>query len=231
MDRLESMRRLTRNAAPDCNVFIYDRRGYAGSHQVGDAPTLRDHIIDLTHLLDHLRSDLGFGDMPTYLFGHSMGGVVSIGASIERHVDGVAVYESPIAWLPEAARTTTGDKMVREVTDPAEYAEGFMRRMVGNRIWERMPSERRMARRAEGATLLAEMKDVRDSKPWETSAVPLPLRIGYGDSSLDHQIANAILLHQLIPGSTLTVLSGVNHAAHLNAPKELYEQVIRPLWA
>ena len=230
MDRAESMRRLIRQAGPDANVFAYDRRGYAGSYRPGVAPLLRDHVNDLCALLDFLVEETGIGTESTFLFGHSMGGVISIGASIQRKVAGVAVFESPIAWMPEAARTETGDRMVREVTDPEDYGEGFMRRMVGDKIWERMPTASRIARRAEGLTLLAEMKDVRISTPWHARDVPLPLRIGFGDQSLDHQIANAKLLAKMIPGSSLTQIEGVNHAAHIHAAKALFTDVIRPLW-
>ena len=75
------------------------------------------------------------------------------------------------------------------------------------------------------------MKDVRDSKPWQVCDVPLPLRIGYGDRSLDHQIANAKLLAKMIPGSSLTQLEGVSHAAHIHGAQALFTDVILPLWS
>lgn len=230
MDRMSSMRRLTRQAIADCSVLAYDRRGYGASHQPGDAPNLKTHTDDFVGILDYAERELGFNPGETFLFGHSMGGVIAIGGAIRRKVAGTAVYESPIAWMPEAERTAIGDAAIREVKDPEEYAENFMRRMIGDKIWERMPTANRNARRAEGATLLAEMWDVRVSTPWDVADIPLPFRVGYGDASLPHQIGNAKILAGMVPGSSLTVLPGVSHGAHLSAPKELYTKVIRPLW-
>ena len=230
MDRMTSMRRLTRQAISDCNVIAYDRRGYGSSYVPGDEPNLKTHAEDFEQLLDHVEKELGFDPLETFLFGHSMGGVVAIGGAIGRTLGGTAVFESPIAWMPEAERTAVGDAAIRNVTDPEEYAENFMRRMIGDNIWERMPVATRNARRAEGATLVAEMWDVRVSTPWKAEDIPLPFRVGYGDQSLPHQVANAKILASLVPGSSLTMLPGVSHGAHLSAPKELYARVIKPLW-
>ena len=77
------------------------------------------------------------------MFGHSYGGNVAL-ALADRHpalVRAVGVYETPLPWLDwwpdddrRRRRRADGDD------DPAEAAERFMRRMVGDEKWARLPA-------------------------------------------------------------------------------------------
>ena len=45
--------------------------------------------------------------------------------------------------------------------NPEDSAEAFMRRLVGNKVWERLPERTRTARRSEGRVLVGELRDLR----------------------------------------------------------------------
>ena len=40
-----------------------------------------------------------------------------------------------------------------------------MRRLVGNKVWERLPERTRTARRSEGRVLVGELRDLRSGPP------------------------------------------------------------------
>ena len=83
-------------------VMTYDQRGNGRSQGPrGDIPSFDRLILDLRLLLDHLRSEPSAKPLPTFLLGHSMGGLVVLRflQGRPRNVSG-AVLSSP--WLATA---------------------------------------------------------------------------------------------------------------------------------
>ena len=151
MDRATSFIRLMARLR-DWSVIAYDRRGYAGSAAIGPPLCFEDQVADLVEVLD---------PEPAVAFGHSYGGTVVLAAAAAHPelLPAAVVWEPPQPWLPWWPR-------VKDATDAGaeERAEWFMRRMVGDRIWERLPATTRAQRRAEGHTLHAELTSL-DSGP------------------------------------------------------------------
>ena len=209
MDRSTSFGRVARHLS-DLAVVRYDRRGYGRSRELG--PTdLAGHLDDLVAVV---------GDGPVLLVGHSVGGVVALAApSVLPAVVGVVAYEAPMPWAPWWP-TGTGARSAAGV-DPAEAAERFMRRMVGDRVWARLPPSTREHRRSEGRALRADLDLVASGSPYDPVAVRVPvLALAGSETSWWHRRA-AEELATLVPLGTFGLVDGAGHGAHLTHPFEL----------
>jgi pimeloyl-ACP methyl ester carboxylesterase len=99
---------------------------------------------------------------------------------------------------------------------PEAAAERFMRRMVGDRVWERLPSGTKAARRSEGAALLADLRSVRtDPPPYEAATLPVPVVSARGTQGRPHHLQAAERLAAEAPDAELRVIPGADHGAHL----------------
>lgn len=215
LDRASSFGRVARQLH-DLPVVLYDRRGYGRSVDAGPAP-IDDHVDDLLRVI---------GAEPALVFGHSVGGVIAVLAAGRRPdlVRSLLVYEPPLPWLEWWPRRS-GE---RAPLDPGDEAERFMRQMVGDRIWERLPARTRAERRAEGPALLADLASLHGGGArFEPAAVATPLVVGVGsETSWWHRRA-AEELAATVPGAELAVLEGADHGAHLGQPAAVAELVRR----
>jgi len=212
MDRATSFTRLA-SKLPDWTVISYDRRGYAGSSDTGPPESFDEQVEDLLEVLD---------DEPAVTFGHSFGGDVVL-AVASRHPDlipSALVWEPPQPWLAWWPSHTAAAGAGADLP-PDERAEWFMRRMVGDRIWDRLPSSTRAQRRAEGGTLEAEMSSLRDGAVFDPTRVRIPVLVGRGGRSHTHQRRGARELAAALPGGELVEIAEAEHGAHLSHPNEL----------
>jgi pimeloyl-ACP methyl ester carboxylesterase len=215
MDRGTSFRLVVRRL-PDLHVTTYDRRGYARSR---DASPPR-------HSLEHQADDLLeiVGERTAVLVGHSLGGDVAILAALRRPdlVAAVGAYEPPMPWLPWWPRGSAGGDAARrgEGGDPEGAAEWFIRRVVGDAAWEQLPERTRVARRAEGAALMADLAAIQHDAPFDPVALPMPLVVGRGERSLPHHSQSAMALADAVAGAELFEISGAAHGAHVSHPEE-----------
>ena len=212
MDRATSFTRVTARLE-DWTVISYDRRGYAHSHGLGPPESFHDQVDDLVEVL---------GGEPAVAFGHSLGGDVVL-ATMDRHpglITSALVWEPPQPWFPwwpaESASRGLGSDLA-----PEDRAEWFMRRMVGDRIWERLPSATRAQRRAEGRTLAAEMASLAGEAPFDPSHIVVPVLVGRGGRSRTHQRRSARELAALLPRGELVEIADAHHGAHLSHPAEI----------
>ena len=215
LDRASSFGRVARQLA-DVPVVMYDRRGYGRSIAAGAAP-IEDHVDDLLRVI---------GPEPATVFGHSVGGVVAVLASLRQPavIHSLLVYEPPLPWLDWWPRRAGS----HPEEDPGDEAERFMRQMVGDRIWERLPARTRAERRAEGPALRADLASLHRAGPlFDPSSVAVPLLVAAGsETSWWHRRA-AEELAATVPGAELAVLSGADHGAHLGQPGEVAALVRR----
>lgn len=221
MDRMAGFAKVTRRLVDRYRVLRYDRRGYGASVGHAGPFTIPDHADDLIRVLDGRRA---------VLVGHSMGGNVVL-AVADRHPDlvaSVAVYETPLTWMPWWPSNSTSRTVGNAGEDPGDVAEAFMRGMIGNSRWERLPEASRLARRAEGRVLIGEMVSVREAAPWRPDAIRAPLVVGRGSEARPHHIEGMARLAGLIHGAELVTLQGCHHVAHSAAPDQFVDELIRP---
>ena len=211
MDRMAGFAKVTRRLERDHRVLRYDRRGYAQSLDVGPPFTMAQHVDDLLALLDGRRA---------LVVGHSLGGNIALAAA-QRAPDivrALVVYEAPLSWEPWWPGNAT--RVAAAVGDPADIAEGFMRRMIGDALWERLPAATREARRAEGPALIGELRDVRAARPWDPDCITVPVVVGQGETSSDHHRRAAAWLADALACPLVTV-PGAGHGAHSSHPDAL----------
>jgi pimeloyl-ACP methyl ester carboxylesterase len=153
--------------------------------------------------------------------GHSYGGDVALLAAIERPdlVAAVGAFEAPMPWAPWWPASSAGSAAMSAPT-PADAAEAFMLRVVGERVWTRLPRATREARRAEGETLVAEMASIRTDAPFDPTTVPVPVVCGYGTETEDRHRTSTTCLAEALPDGELLPIEGATHGAHLSHPRE-----------
>lgn len=245
MDRSGGMLRVRRVLQPTCRVLRYDRRGYARSLAAGPPVSFDQQVDDLAALLD---------GRPAVLAGHSFGGLICLALAERRPelVRAVVVYEAPMAWTPwwpggrpgdrpngrgagdagaagpgagDAGAVGPGDR------DGPDAAEWFLRRMLGDAVWERLPAGMRAERRAEGPTLVAEMRSVRPPAPapFDPRAVTVPVVVAHGTETRAHHRRAARELAERLPRGELRVVEGATHGAHLTHPDDFAGLVRRAI--
>jgi len=230
MDRSAGLLRLSRRLDAKHRVLRYDRRGYGRSTDVGPPWTANANIDDLEALVDE--SPLG----PVLVFGHSYGGNVALGLAARRPdlVRGVVVYETPLSWLSWWPGNSAGAAAMAE-DDPGDAAEAFMRRLVGDAVWERLPASKQAERRSEGRAMVAELADLRRTAPWEGRDIRVPVLALYGEHARPHHRAAMTGLADMIPGCRSAMVADAGHAgphthadAVVAAATAFFESVSQP---
>ncbi len=208
MDRSAGLLRLSRRLSDRYRVIRYDRRGYGRSAEIGPPFTVDAHLDDLAALVERSTDGAGVG----LAFGHSFGGNVVLGLAQRRPelVARAAIYETPMSWMPWWPDRTAGSAALG-AADPADAAEAFMRRLVGDEKWERLPPSTRSARRAEGAAMVGELADIRVNVPWDGPAITQPVLAMCGERAHDHHRRAAETMPDILPGSRLVEIAGAGH--------------------
>lgn len=217
MDRGSSFNRLMSRLA-DFSVVAYDRRGYAGSSALGPPSSFDEQVSDLLAVLD---------GSPAVVFGHSYGGTIALAAAASQPalIPAAFVWEAPQPWLAWWPRSSPSHDV--ENVAPEDQAEWFMRRVVGDRVWERLPASTRRQRRAEGPTLAAELASLRDGAVFVASEVKVPVLVGRGGDSKPHHRRTSRELAASLPRAELVEIAGAAHGVHLTHPAELAELIRR----
>ena len=197
----------------------YDRRGYGHSRPHPGPHTVADQVDDLEHVL---------GGRRAILFGHSFGGHVAIASSIRLgdQILGVSVYETPLSWVEWWPGNSAG--AITQQVSAEEAAEAFMRRLVGNKMWESLPERTREERRSEGTALQAELGALRSGAPWETNDIHTPLIAGHGTKAMPHHIRAMQELSSSVANAGLVVLEGAGHGAPNSHPALCVDLLVRP---
>jgi pimeloyl-ACP methyl ester carboxylesterase len=130
-------------------------------------------------------------------------------------------------WLPWWPDATPGRAASRNSRPPEDVAESFMRRMVGDRIWERLPAATRAQRRAEGPALVAEMLALNSGVLWDPTTIGIPVVVGRGGTSSERHRRAAQDLAAALPRGQLVDVEGANHGAHLSHPRVMAELLHR----
>lgn len=222
MDRGASFLKLARELR-GTDVVRYDRRGYGRSAEAGTCADLTEQVDDLLAVMD---------ERPAVVVGHSFGGVIALGLAARRPdlVTGLLAFEPPMPWAPWWPETSAGGAVVAAAVrgGAGDAAELFMRRIVGDAVWERLPEATRRRRRAEGPALVAEIHAMREGPaPFVAEAIEVPAVLGHGGAAAARHRRAAKELAASIPGATLLVVPGAGHGAHSTHPGELAAAVRR----
>ena len=207
MDRAAGLLRLSRRLDTQFRVVRYDRRGYGRSRSVGPPWTVEANVDDLEALVRASPT------VPVTLFGHSFGGNVALALAGRRPelVSSVVLYETPLSWFDWWPGDSAGGAAMA-VDDPGDAAEAFMRRLVGDDVWERVPAAKREERRAEGATMVAELADLRRCPPWQADSVTAPVLSLYGERAKPHHREGMRRLVEMLPDCRSAMVVGAGHA-------------------
>jgi pimeloyl-ACP methyl ester carboxylesterase len=173
---------------------------------------------------------------PAVVFGHSFGGDVALAAA-ERHpalVRAVGTYEAPMSWEPWWPDDTAGGDAVRlgEEEGPSAAADAFARKMIGDRVWDRLPPATRAHRLAEGPALVGELSDLRLRPPYDPARIAVPVLVARGERCAPHhRDGTRALAERLIARSAgvceVVVVPEVGHGVHLDQPEALAALVRR----
>jgi len=201
---------------PELEVIRYDRRGYGRSASAGVADTVDSHVRDLVGVT---------AGRPAIVVGHSFGAVLAMiaGARFPDLFVAVAAYEPPAPWESWWSEGSAGAAAVlaAEEEGPGAAAERFMRRVVGDRLWDSLPATTQDARRAEGSALVAELAALRGlpAIPFDPAALHARLVLGCGELTDDrHRRAVETLAGATAAG--VEVIAGAGHGAHASHPTE-----------
>lgn len=212
MDRATSFTRLM-SKLPDWEILAYDRRGYGHSHHLGPPEDFDSQVEDLLSVL---------GDRQAVAFGHSLGGDIVL-AAMSRHpglLTAALVWEPPQPWLPFWPADKAGDANRPEMS-PEDRAERFMRRMIGDRIWERLPNATKARRRAEGLTMDGDLATIANHPVFDPSLILAPVLVGRGGLSLPYQRRATRELVTHLPKGELVEIAESGHGAHLSHPTDV----------
>lgn len=207
LDRSAGLLKLSRRLDRTHRVVRYDRRGYGRSVDHPGPFDATGNIDDLVAIVE------ATCDEPAVLVGHSYGGNVALGVADRRPelVSAVAVYEAPLSWEPWWSGGSAGGHALEVRDQPADAAERFMRRLVGDERWERLPPATRRARRAEGRALVGEMADLRLAAPWSPDRVDVPVLVMYGELGQPHHRSGAARLAGQLGRAELAEVAGARH--------------------
>jgi pimeloyl-ACP methyl ester carboxylesterase len=219
MDRMAGLHKLARRLDGRYRVLRYDRRGYGASATHAGPYDINGQVDDLVSLL-HGR--------PALIVGHSYGGAVALTVA-ERHADlvsAVVVFEPPQPWQPWWPADTAGEAAVNAAA--GEAAETFMRRLIGNRAWERLPEATKTARRAEGAALVGELRDLRRGSPFDPARIRQAVIAGCGELGRPHHRRGSAELAAVLANVEVVELAGCHHGAPSSHPDLFTEKLVVP---
>lgn len=225
LDRSAGLLKLSRRLDGRFRVTRYDRRGYGRSSPHPGPFGLDGQVADLIGVLESVDR----AGRPRVIVGHSYGGNValSLAAHHPELVDGVVTYETPLSWRPWWPGTTAGADAVALQADPYQAAERFMRRLIGDERWERLPSSTRESRRSEGPAMVGELIDLRATAPWEPDQIGVPVMAMHGTAGQEHHRRGAEAIAGEIDGAELASLLGAAHPGPNTHPDETAAEIER----
>lgn len=224
MDRRAAWARVSRRLGDGWRIVTYDRRGYSRAADDPGPFDVAHNVADLAAVIER------FADDPVVVVGHSFGGVVALACSATRPdlIRAAAVYEPPQSWNDWWPGNTGGAVAVARADRPEDAAEAFMRRVVGDAVWEGLPERTKSARRAEGRALVGELTDIRRARPFDASQIPHRVLVARGERASQHQVRGTSELAGSL-GTSPVIIAGAGHNAHASHPTEFANLVIQPL--
>lgn len=213
-------------------VHTFNRRGRGSSSPQADDYTLDADIRDLDAVMKHTSS--------TDVFGHSFGGAVALHAARTLPVERLAVYDPAVSvnhsvkadWTAEYERATAAgddDRALAVLTKGLET--GAFSRMplsmltiankltAGTHVGKQMRELMRTGVREVKAIIAADMP----AEPFQE--LPLETLIVVGEKSPAYFGVACGQIHDVLSGSSYTILQGAGHDGVLRAPDRLITEL------
>jgi len=188
---------------PEFDVIAYDRRGHGSRWKEGPA-TLDGDIEDLIGVLN---------DRVATVIGHSLGGLVTLGAALRRPelFEAVGLYETAIPWA-EWWSDRERDAMLEEIERNTAAA------------LERAPDERAQVEVAWRSCRQEVLEALQAPFRWRDLAVPITTGCGAEGESRSARDARRVAAYF---GEEAVVLTGAGHRAHRTNPDAFADFVRR----
>ncbi len=204
-------------------VIVPDLRGYGRTTVVPGTTPLETFARDLAALLDHLAVD------GCVLGGLSMGGqiVMEFCRLFPGRVRGLLLAATTHRADTEEgrrARDAMAERLLREGMKP--YAHEVLPKLIAPATVERLPAvadhvlTMMCATAPEGAAAAMRGRGLRPDYTETLSRIRVPTLIVVGTDDEYTPVADARLMHDLVPGSTLTVIENAAHMPNLEHPAE-----------
>jgi pimeloyl-ACP methyl ester carboxylesterase len=197
-------------------LIAYDRRD--------DATTVEEHADDARAKLDG----------PALVIGSSFGAVVALDL-VRRYPDvcaGAILIEPPMSASDDGPSDATAffadfDRRVAEEGGPAA-GEFFLRTVLGDAAFERMPKSVRERSAAKWVAIRADSGALLTYKPRyaELASVTTPILLLGGDRSASYFRPTLEALAHALPRARLEIVAGAGHMLHAEAPRRFAELVI-----
>ena len=214
-------------------VHTFNRRGRGSSSPQAEDYTLDSDIRDLDAVMKHTSS--------TDVFGHSFGGAVALHAARTLPVERLAVYDPAVSvnhsvkadWTAEYERATAAgddDRALAVLTKGLETGGAFSRMPLsmltiankltaGTHVGKQMRELMRTGVREIKAIIAADMP----AEPF--LALPLETLIVVGEKSPAYFGVACGQIHDVLSGSSYTILQGSGHDGVLRAPDKLITEL------
>ena len=122
-----------------------------------------------------------------------------------------------MCWLPGWPVEHIDEvRALAETDEPKELGERMGRALIGPGAWDRLDEAGRELRRVEGHAFALDMSFILE-EPYDVRDVKVPFSHGVGtDTTGPHAVGAQLLAEQT--GVEATVIDGVSHLAHIQAP-------------
>jgi len=215
-------------------VLTYDRRGYGDSEKPRGKGSFRDHVADLTALIEQLEL------VPAWVVGQSGGGSITLRLAAERPalLRGIVAHEPALLSLLEndpklAPMLEVFAQLVAAFSeriasgDHAGAAELFVDAGLGEGLWSRLPPEFRQMCIENAANTLDDLNDP------ESTAFDLewikdftrPALLTLGDQTAPPFPPVITKLAEAMPSAEVQQFAGAGHPIMVEQPRDFAEAI------
>ncbi|HVV84560.1 MAG TPA: alpha/beta hydrolase [Kofleriaceae bacterium] len=212
-------------------LVAYDRRG-TGRSPAGDAPlTVERHADDLAALIAAEAEAEGGA---ATVVGSSFGAAVVLEACrrAPARVRAAVLIEPPLAASDDAPALPVGflpalDRLAGE-QGPEAAAERFLRTVLGDAAFERLPRAFQARSKAQWTQIRADSAALAAYQVGydRLGDVTVPVRLLGGERSAAYFRPTLEALARALPRATLVSIAGGGHMLHAEAPRAFHQQVL-----